>query len=147
MAATAVSATTLAYWLMGTDGQAEPSLLSSYRALVTYSPASKTNGRSAIPDLPTLAAAVHWAETSLGDVRRIRDYTCTLIKRKRWGEQLIGPQYMTVKVRQEPYSVYARTPRRMHCATRRQFTLRDATTASCWLIPTAYAIGWWARLP
>lgn len=97
-------------WL-GTDDQTEPHLLTSYRALVAYGSAGsarKTAGRQMIPNTPSLKSAVGWAETSLTDVRKIQDYSCTLIKRERVGDRLVGPHYMTVKVRQQPYSVYVR---------------------------------------
>ncbi|HEX3656350.1 MAG TPA: DUF1571 domain-containing protein [Pirellulales bacterium] len=106
LAAGAIGGTTLAYWLVAADGEADPSLMSSYRALVTYESAPKASSHDAIPDTPTLESAIAWAQTSLGHVREIRDYTCTLIKRERVGDRLIGPHYMTVKVRQQPYSVY-----------------------------------------
>ncbi|HEY5314033.1 MAG TPA: DUF1571 domain-containing protein [Pirellulales bacterium] len=106
LAAAVIGSSALAYRLMETDAQTDPALLTSYRALVTYDAAPKASVRHSIPDTPTLEAAIAWAETSLGHVRRIRDYTCTLIKRERVADRLVGPQYMTVKVRQQPYSVY-----------------------------------------
>jgi hypothetical protein len=106
LAAAALGGATLAYRLLETDAQVDPDLITSYGALVTYGSAPKAAGRHMIPDTPTLAAAVAWAETSLHEVRKIRDYTCTLIKRERVADRLIGPQYLTLKVRQQPYSVY-----------------------------------------
>lgn len=99
---------TIGYLWMAPEGEPDPSLLSSYRALVVYGATDEHSGRKLVRDIPSLEAAVRWAESSVDDVRKIRDYTCTLIKRERVGGRLVGPQYMALKVRQEPYSVYLR---------------------------------------
>ena len=55
-----------------------------------------------------LEPCLRWAKTARADIQRIKDYSCTVIKRERVGGELLGPQSMTVKVRHEPFSVYLR---------------------------------------
>ena len=38
--------------------------------------------------------------------RNIADYTCTMVKRERIDGKVTGPEYMYVKIRQHPFSVY-----------------------------------------
>ena len=105
LAAAVIGGTTLAYWALGTDGEADPGLLTSYPALVTYDSAPgirppQDSGH------PHARSGDCLGRELARPLPQIRDYTCTLIKRRRVGERLIGPQYLTVKVRQQPYSVY-----------------------------------------
>jgi hypothetical protein len=54
-----------------------------------------------------LAGAIRMAQSSLETIRtRIPDYTCTMIKRERIGGELTEPEYMYVKIRNQPFSVY-----------------------------------------
>jgi len=113
MLAGAGGAAAISYSLAGADSPADPELAARYAAMVSYDSApenstQQADGRHAIPGVASLESAVRWAEASLVDVRKIHDYTCTLIKRERVGDRLLAPQYMTVKVRQQPYSVYVR---------------------------------------
>jgi hypothetical protein len=56
------------------------------------------------PLLPT----VRWAEAQLPRVRALQDYSCTFVKRERIGETLGEHQYLYLKVRHDPFSVYVR---------------------------------------
>lgn len=54
-----------------------------------------------------LAGALRMAQSSLDRINRdIKDYTCTMIKRERINGQLNEPEYMFVKIRHQPFSVY-----------------------------------------
>jgi hypothetical protein len=54
-----------------------------------------------------LAGALRMAQSSLDKINRdIKDYTCTMIKRERIDGKLNDPEYMFVKVRNQPFSVY-----------------------------------------
>jgi hypothetical protein len=83
-------------------------VIGDHRSAPNSQPAAAASAWTSIPREASLAAAVRWAENSLADVRKIRDYACTLIKRERVGDRLLPPQTMYVKVRQDPYSVYVR---------------------------------------
>ncbi len=54
-----------------------------------------------------LVGALKMAVSSRDTItNNIRDYTCTMIKRERIDGKLNDPEYMFVKVRQQPFSVY-----------------------------------------
>ncbi len=50
--------------------------------------------------------ALRWAYSGLKDVEMIQDYSATVAKRERIGGKLLDYQYMFVKLRQHPFSVY-----------------------------------------
>jgi len=54
-----------------------------------------------------LAGALRMAQSSLDKINRdVKDYTCTMIKRERIDGKLGDPEYMFVKIRNQPFSVY-----------------------------------------
>jgi hypothetical protein len=54
-----------------------------------------------------LAGAVRRAESSMETIKNnIPDYTCTMVKRERIDGKLTDPEYMFVKIRHQPFSVY-----------------------------------------
>lgn len=55
-----------------------------------------------------LAPVIRWARNGLGNIERIRDYSTTVEKRERIGGKLSDYQFMFVKLRQRPFSVYMR---------------------------------------
>jgi len=54
------------------------------------------------PLMPTL----RWAYSGLGDLEKIEDYSATLAKRERIGGKLLDYEYMFIKLRHRPLSVY-----------------------------------------
>ena len=50
--------------------------------------------------------ALRWAREGLPGIEKIQDYTATLIKRERIGNTLGEEQYVALKVRHKPFSVY-----------------------------------------
>jgi outer membrane lipoprotein-sorting protein len=54
------------------------------------------------PLMPTL----RWAYSGLGDLEKIQDYSATLAKRERIGGKLLDYEYMFIKMRHKPFSVY-----------------------------------------
>lgn len=60
------------------------------------------------PTLHPLDPVIAWAEKSLAKSNEINDYTALLTKRERVAGHLQGYQYLQLKVRHEPFSVYAR---------------------------------------
>ncbi len=54
-----------------------------------------------------LAPALRWAKTGLKQAQRYRDYSCLLVKRERVHGRVTDHQYVRLKVRHEPFSVYA----------------------------------------
>lgn len=53
-----------------------------------------------------LMPAIRWAKTGTEKLTGVRDYSCTLVKRERIDGQLGEHEYMFVKVRHQPFSVY-----------------------------------------
>jgi len=59
------------------------------------------------PQQHPLEPAVQMAESAMINIRNnIRDYSCTLVKRERINGKLADREYMYLKVRHEPFSVY-----------------------------------------
>lgn len=50
--------------------------------------------------------ALRWANGELPRIEKIEDYTCTLVKRELVDGELTDHQYMFMKVRHQPFSVY-----------------------------------------
>jgi len=50
--------------------------------------------------------ALRWAYSGLGNIEKIQDYSATLVKREQINGKLVGPEYLFVKVRHKPFSVY-----------------------------------------
>jgi len=50
--------------------------------------------------------ALRWAREGLQGIEKIQDYTATLIKSERIGNNLGEEQYLAIKVRHKPFSVY-----------------------------------------
>ncbi len=53
-----------------------------------------------------LMPVLRWAYSGIGNVEKLQDYSATLVKRERIGGKLGDNQYMFVKIRQKPFSVY-----------------------------------------
>lgn len=53
-----------------------------------------------------LQPALRWAEDALRRMEQIQDYSCTLVKRERIDGELLEHNYMYLKVRHRPFSVY-----------------------------------------
>ncbi len=54
------------------------------------------------PLMPTL----RWARAGLREAERIQDYSATLVKRERVDGKVGEPEYMFIKIRHKPFSVY-----------------------------------------
>ena len=85
--------------------------MSSYDQLVVdeqpaAGPSVDTPRKPIVPGDPTLENVVKWAEAALPRVKAIEDYSCTLIERQRVGQTMVGPEYIELKVRNQPFSVY-----------------------------------------
>jgi len=53
-----------------------------------------------------LMPALRWAYSGLSNIEKISDYSATVAKRERVGNQISDHEYMFVKVRHQPFSVY-----------------------------------------
>ncbi|HVU89839.1 MAG TPA: DUF1571 domain-containing protein [Pirellulales bacterium] len=58
------------------------------------------------PQEHPLMPALRWAKQGLADFSKIQDYSCTLVKRERIDGTLGEHEYIFVKVRHQPFSVY-----------------------------------------
>jgi hypothetical protein len=54
----------------------------------------------------SLDPAIRQAESSLDEIKRIKDYQTTMVKRERVGGKLGEYEYAYIRVRHEPFSVY-----------------------------------------
>jgi len=53
-----------------------------------------------------LMPALRWAYSGLSNIEKIQDYSATLVKRERIGGKLMDYEYLFIKLRQNPFSVY-----------------------------------------
>ena len=67
---------------------------------------NSTQLRPGDPNEHPLMPALRWAREGLVGIEKIQDYTATLIKRERIGNALGEDQYIALKVRHKPFSVY-----------------------------------------
>jgi hypothetical protein len=74
---------------------------------------SETAGQATAPQLGPaqpnehpLMPALRWAYEGMGNIEKIADYSATLAKRERIKDKLNDPEYMDIKVRHKPFSVY-----------------------------------------
>ncbi len=58
------------------------------------------------PNEHPLMPALRWAREGLPAIEKIQDYTATLVKCERIGNTLGEEQYLAIKVRHKPFSVY-----------------------------------------
>jgi Protein of unknown function (DUF1571) len=58
------------------------------------------------PQEHPLMPALRWARQGLVDINKVQDYSCTLVKRERIDGTLGEHEYIFVKVRHQPFSVY-----------------------------------------
>jgi hypothetical protein len=65
-------------------------------------------GLEVVQDEHPFAPAVRMATESLERIREIKDYSALFIKRERVGGRLLEYEYMSIKVRHDPLSVYIR---------------------------------------
>jgi hypothetical protein len=87
-----------------------------HRLRPAYHLAERSEAAQAASAAPTLAPnqanehplmpVLRWAYNGLGDLEKMRDYSATLAKRERIGGKVLDYQYMFVKLRQKPFSVY-----------------------------------------
>lgn len=68
----------------------------------TAAPKLAPGGPNEHPLMPTL----RWAYSGLNNVEKLHDYSATLAKRERIGGKLLDYEYMFIKLRQKPFSVY-----------------------------------------
>lgn len=58
------------------------------------------------PNEHPLMPALRWANDGIGNIEKIQDYSATLAKRERINGKVLEYEYMFVKVRHKPFSVY-----------------------------------------
>ncbi|MBI2827317.1 MAG: DUF1571 domain-containing protein [Planctomycetia bacterium] len=77
----------------------------STSSLPSTIPAAAAAGAPGAAEHP-LMPALRWAKQGFDDLNKIQDYSCTLVKRERIDGTLGEHEYMFVKVRHHPFSVY-----------------------------------------
>jgi hypothetical protein len=58
------------------------------------------------PDEHPLMPALRWAYDGVGNIEKLQDYSATMVKRERVNGKVGEPEYMFVKIRHQPFSVY-----------------------------------------
>jgi hypothetical protein len=61
---------------------------------------------AAQPDEHPLMPALRWAYDGVGNIEKLQDYSATMVKRERINGKVSEPEYMFVKIRHQPFSVY-----------------------------------------
>jgi hypothetical protein len=84
--------------------QRAPQLLAERSDAATRSVAPEIG--TAQPNEHPLMPALRWAHEGLGNIEKIHDYSATLVKRERIGGKIGEYEYMLIKVRHNPFSVY-----------------------------------------
>ncbi len=60
----------------------------------------------AAPNEHPLVPAIRWAHEGKANLEKVQDYSATVVKRERIGNKLSDYEYLFVKIRKEPFSVY-----------------------------------------
>jgi hypothetical protein len=99
-----------------TDGSAANKHPVLSRLRPAYHVAERSEAAKAAAAAPALAPGqanehplmpvLRWAYSGMGNIEKIHDYSATVAKRERIGGRLLDYQYMFVKLRQKPFSVY-----------------------------------------
>ena len=87
----------------GGSGQAELRVAGRQDAAA---PSALSQSGAAKPNEHPLMPALRWAKQGLAPLQNVKDYSATLIKRERIGGKLNEHEYLFVKVRHQPFSVY-----------------------------------------
>ena len=72
----------------------------------TIPPPSVPSLRPGDPSEHPLMPCLRWAREGLSNIEKIQDYSATLVKRERIGGKFGDYEYMFVKLRHKPFSVY-----------------------------------------
>ncbi len=59
------------------------------------------------PNEHPLAPVLRWAQQGLPAIEKLKDYSAVLVRRERIRDRLTGYEYVFIKVRHQPFSVYA----------------------------------------
>ena len=116
----AISSSTAA-WAAPPDGNGPDDSLATKHPVLSrlrpaYHVAERSEAAKAAAAAPVLAPGqanehplmpvLRWAYSGMGNIEKLHDYSTTLAKRERIGGKLLGYQFMFVKLRQKPFSVY-----------------------------------------
>lgn len=84
----------------------QPTAAAAAAAAVPQAVASRPDLSLLEPDEHPLMPALRWAKASVVDIRQVQDYSCQFVKRERVDGELKEHEYMFMKVRHRPFSVY-----------------------------------------
>jgi hypothetical protein len=109
--ATSVSAQTAAGPAPAAGAQAQspdgrPPLRVAERSELAATPAAAPELRPGDPNEHPLMPALRWAREGIVNIEKLQDYSATVVKRERVANKVGDYQYMFVKVRHRPFSVY-----------------------------------------
>jgi len=68
--------------------------------------ANRTTGVQGQPKEHPLAPTIRWAREGVHNLRQVQDYSAVMVKRERVEGKLLDEQYMFIKMRHQPLSVY-----------------------------------------
>ncbi len=76
------------------------------RSTVDSRPSANLLAPAADPNEHPLMQTLRWANNGISNIEKISDYSATLVKRERLSGKLGSQEYMFIKVRHRPFSVY-----------------------------------------
>jgi outer membrane lipoprotein-sorting protein len=112
LACTALLGITLTETLLAAPPEASPVAAAQPRYQLAERSEAAAKATSVAPLGPgdanehQLMPVLRWAYSGLGNVEKIQDYSATLAKRERIGGKVRDYEYMFLKLRQRPFSVY-----------------------------------------
>jgi outer membrane lipoprotein-sorting protein len=75
-------------------------------SLAAQAPSQPPGIQPAAANEHPLTPALRWARDGMSSMEKIQDYSATVVKRERIGGKLKDMEYMFVKIRHKPFSVY-----------------------------------------
>jgi hypothetical protein len=108
-----ISKTTGRRWLIVLAATAMSGVVLAISAVLAETPAARP-AASQLPPLETrpsehpLVPVLRWAKDGLPAIESLKDYSATLVRRERIRGKLSGYEYVLIKIRHQPFSVYAR---------------------------------------
>ncbi len=88
--------------------EAQASGLDEDAALAAATTDTSASLEEALPGEHPLMPAIRWAKNGMQLLEDVQDYSAVLVKRERINGELSEPEWMYVKVRHNPFSVYTR---------------------------------------
>ena len=114
---------------------AQPAPSAAAQAPIGPSPGDLT----AKPGEHPMAPLIRWGKAGIAALERVPEYSCKLAKRERVGGKLGNYQWMSLKLRQAPFSVYASFTNKQERPWQEVVFVDQRDGGRCSSIPTNFA--------